>query len=431
MLFIRTRSWKRVAFASLLGAVSLQVGCDRSEKRIPLMEPNVLYLHTLEISEEYDLTQAGKDTERLLTEWFGTLDDPKVPALLEKDYADLLSLEKLKIAAGPPATGAEPGAIGLYRQLCASCHGETGQGRGPVAASQNPYPREFRHGLYKFKSTTRSGKPLKSDLKRLLVQGLADSQMPKFGQLNDEQLDALVDYVVFLSIRGELERKMYFGAAFDMDDPETGRLVDFSLKDASNEDQKKEFSEQIEWVEEMLTDVADSWVEAEDDVEEFEEPEFPLFGQETEENREELLASIEKGKALYTGDIAACAKCHGPTGLGDGPQAPDYDDWTKDWTTKIGLSPTDIDSLLPLMARGGLKPQPLKARNLVSGAFRGGSEPIDLYRRIRYGIPGATMPAAAVAHGNSDGLTNDDIWHLVNYVMSIVVKPAPEEPAAN
>lgn len=438
MLVVRSKSLKRFAFAGLLVASSLQLGCDRSEKRIPLMEPNVLYLHALEISEDYNLKQASVDTEQLLTEWFGTLDEPKLPPLFEKDYPDLLSLEKLKIAAGPPSAGAEPGATGIYRQLCASCHGETGQGRGPVAASQNPYPREFRHGLYKFKSSSRNDKPLKEDIKRLLIEGLADSQMPKFAQLSSEQLDALVDYVIFLSIRGELERKMYFAAAFDLDEPETSRLVNLSLRDATSEEDKATYEEQITWMEDLLMEVADKWVEAADGVEEFDEPDFPLFGQETDENREELEASIAKGRELYIGQIAACSKCHGETGLGDGPQAPDYDDWTKDWTTKIGISPTDLETLLPLMARGGLKPQALKARNLVSGAFRGGSEPLDIYRRIRYGIPGATMPAAAIARGGNDGLTNDDIWHLVNYVLSIAEKPeqtegesAPATPSAS
>ena len=78
------------------------------------------------------------------------------------------------------------------------------------------------------------------------------------------------------------------------------------------------------------------------------------------------------------------------------------------------------------MARGGLKPQPLKPRNIVAGHLRGGREPIDIYRRIRYGIPGATMPAAAMAASEgAPGLTQDDVWHLVNYVLSIAEVPSP------
>ena len=75
---------------------------------------------------------------------------------------------------------------------------------------------------------------------------------------------------------------------------------------------------------------------------------------------------------------------------------------------------------MPLMALGGMKPQPLKPRNIVEGKFRGGREPMDIYRRIRYGIVGSPMPAAAIIKSSDDkGITEEDIWHLVNYVLSI------------
>jgi len=81
---------------------------------------------------------------------------------------------------------------------------------------------------------------------------------------------------------------------------------------------------------------------------------------------------------------------------------------------------------LPLMARGGLKPQPLKPRNIVEGHFRGGRTPEDLYRRIRYGIAGSPMPAAAVVQSREEpGLLDEDLWHIVNYVLSIAQVPPP------
>ncbi|AMV31200.1 Cytochrome c [Pirellula sp. SH-Sr6A] len=416
---------RRHSLALLLVGGLCAVGCDQSANRIAQHEPNLLYSHSLEIAEDLPLEQPTRDAQDLLIEWFGTLNDPKLPPIFESDYPDLISLENLKMAAGMPPASAEPGATGLYRQQCASCHGESGQGRGPVAASQNPYPREFRHGIFKYKSTSRTGKPLKSDLKGILLEGLGDSQMPKFTKLSDKQLDALVDYVIFLSIRGEFERKLLYTAAYDLD-LEEGRLYNASLKVAGAESPSPELKEQLDLAEELLIDIADSWAEAEDKVEEPEMPDFPLFGSETDENKAQLAESIEKGKKLFVGNDAACAKCHGESAKGDGPQAPDYDDWTKDWTAKIGIKPTDTEELLPLLARGGLKPQPLKPRNIVAGYFRGGREPIDLYRRIRYGIPGATMPAAALSQGEGlPGLTNDDLWHLVNYILSIAEIPAP------
>ena len=81
------------------------------------------------------------------------------------------------------------------------------------------------------------------------------------------------------------------------------------------------------------------------------------------------------------------------------------------------------------MARGGMKPQQLLPRNIVEGKFRGGREPMDIYRRIRYGIVGAPMPAAAIIKSSDDkGIREEDIWHIVNYVLSIV---EPEVVASN
>ena len=409
-------------FSSLaLCMVTLAAGCKPAVPPAALYEPNYLYSHALEIKEDIKLNQPLSDSQELLTEWFGTLDEPKLPPLFaEDDYKALLSLSKIEKAAGPPANTVEPGEKGLYRQLCASCHGESGQGRGPVAASQNPYPREFRHGIFKYKSTARKNKPIKADIARALRKGMSGSQMPLFNKLPDEKIDALVDYVVFLSIRGEFERKLLFAAAYDLD-LEKDRIYNVANKNSAEAELKKVLQSELEKATEILTGIADAWVEAVDGVEEFEKPEFPLFGSETADNRPELMDSIAKGRKLFLSEEAACAKCHGESARGDGKQLPDYDDWTKDWTSKIDLDPKKLDDLLPLMARGGMKPQPLVPRNIVEGKFRGGREPMDLYRRIRYGIVGAPMPAAAIIKSSDDkGIHEEDIWHLVNYVLSIV-----------
>jgi mono/diheme cytochrome c family protein len=207
-------------------------------------------------------------------------------------------------------------------------------------------------------------------------------------------------------------------------DLEKDRVYSVSFKDSQDSESKKKYEAQIESAEEILTGIVDAWVESADSVEKFEMPDFPIYGAETDENRNQLLESIEKGKKLFVSEEAACAKCHGASGSGGGTQLPDYDDWTKDWTTKIGIKPTDTDLLLPLMARGGLKPQPLVPRNIVEGKFRGGREPMELYRRIRYGIVGAPMPAATVVKSSDEkGLQEADLWHLVNYVLSIAAPP--------
>ncbi len=212
-------------FIVLGAALALtSAGCQPYPMEKARFEPNYLYAKSLELDPDVDasipLDQPLADTNALVDLWFGTLDEPKIPPLFEdedEDFSELLTLDKLKIAAGPAVSTEVPGETGIYRQYCASCHGETGQGRGPTAASSNPYPREFRHGWFKYKSTERTDKPMKSDIARVLRQGLADSPMPRFAHLNEQQIDALVDYVVYLAIRGEFERSVLLTGVNDLD----------------------------------------------------------------------------------------------------------------------------------------------------------------------------------------------------------------------
>ncbi len=121
------------------------------------------------------------------------------------------------------------------------------------------------------------------------------------------------------------------------------------------------------------------------------------------------------GQEVFRGKIATCSKCHGEEGLGNG-QVNDYDDWTKDWTTRIGLKPEDRDSLLPMLARGAFLPRNAIPRNFAEGIFRGGSSSADLYLRITQGIDGTPMPAATFVEGEFD---EKDIWHLINFIRSL------------
>jgi mono/diheme cytochrome c family protein len=363
------------------------------------------------------------------------LDEPKLPPLLSDDdsYAELISLKTMAPAVGPDPNpeSKEPGASGLYRRLCVSCHGETGQGRGTVAASQNPYPRDFRRGIFKYKVTPRGSKPLKDDIARTLREGLAGTQMPLFDKLAPSQIDALVEYVVYLSIRGEFERKLVQMGAQELD-PEAAylsdyakreRIYDVSLRDIADEKGAKAFKEQLELATDLLTEVADSWIDAEDRVRQPSVPAgLPVAGLGDASPEPKLLAeSIAKGRELFRNEKGGgCAKCHGESAKGDGTQLPDYDDWTKEWTKNIEVSYTDLEQLAPFMARGGLKPQPLAPRNLVEGKFRGGRDPKAVHHRIMQGIDGSPMPAAALAAAPGEpGLQPEDVWHLVNYVLSL------------
>jgi len=61
-------------------------------------------------------------------------------------------------------------------------------------------------GKFKFKSTAQRRPPTDDDLRQILKHGIAGTAMPAFKLLNDDELDALVDYVKYLSIRGNFEK---------------------------------------------------------------------------------------------------------------------------------------------------------------------------------------------------------------------------------
>ena len=91
-----------VSACGILLAILACSGCKPENGPPVLHEPNYLYTHAVGTAEDTDLEKPLADTQDLLVEWFGTLDEPKLPPLLqEEDYEDLLSLELLKKAAGP------------------------------------------------------------------------------------------------------------------------------------------------------------------------------------------------------------------------------------------------------------------------------------------------------------------------------------------
>jgi mono/diheme cytochrome c family protein len=312
-------------------------------------------------------------------------DGPKWRGLEPEERKKRLDLMKIELAAGSPGGNQEGSQRGLFRQHCAHCHGVTGDGAGPTAAFLNPYPRDYRQGEFKFKSTESNAKPTTADLKRTLIEGIPGTAMPSFMLLAPIEIDALVEYVKYLSIRGQFERDLALGLlAQDEDIPKTG----------------------AELLETYLTPLVERWADAETKV--VRPPEPPTTG-----TPEELEASVAKGRELFFGKQAACAKCHGPMALGDandGAAEKLFDKWNEKKTAdNISLW------LLPK--------QELKPRNLRLGIYRGGRRPIDLYRRIHSGIPYGPMPAGASTQAGQKGLEPEQIWHLVNYVRSLPFEP--------
>lgn len=134
-----------------------------------------------------------------LEKLFGTPDKPTVPQGVQ------LRMDLLNIAAGPLGSGEGNQAWGLYRKHCLACHGLSGNGAGPNAKELDPYPRNFRNGVFKYTSTSISTQPIREDLLYTLRKGIAGTAMPSFAQLPTGQIEALVEYVKYLSIRGQTE----------------------------------------------------------------------------------------------------------------------------------------------------------------------------------------------------------------------------------
>jgi mono/diheme cytochrome c family protein len=168
-----------------------------------------------------------------------------------------------------------------------------------------------------------------------------------------------------------------------------------------------EFSQQMAEIQGFVAEVLQPWFDAPTKVTQV--PPRP--------GHWDLAASIRRGRELFTGNIANCAKCHGPQGRGDG-QTTDFDDWTKEI-----VDPQKPDAADQYRAVGALAPQHILPRNFRLGVFRGGSRPSDLYVRIHNGIAGTPMPAAPLkpdgAAPDDLRLNSDDLWHLVDYVLSL------------
>ena len=98
------------------------------------------------------------------------------------------------------------GGYGIYRRQCLHCHGVSGAGDGPTSAFLYPTPRDYRRGLFKFTSTPYGARPHRDDLRRTVRNGLHGTSMPAFeALLSDVEIEQVIDYVIFLSIRGETE----------------------------------------------------------------------------------------------------------------------------------------------------------------------------------------------------------------------------------
>ena len=81
-----------------------------------------------------------------------------------------------------------------YMTYCVSCHGVSGDGKGPASIGAHPPPRNFQKGLYKFAFVESGSLPRDEDLKRTIRYGLRGTPMLPW-DISDKRLDAVVQYI--------------------------------------------------------------------------------------------------------------------------------------------------------------------------------------------------------------------------------------------
>ncbi|MCY2964994.1 MAG: c-type cytochrome [Planctomycetota bacterium] len=242
----------------------------------------------------------------------------------------------------------------VYMSRCVQCHGDTGDGAGPAAATMYPKPRDYRRGIFKFTSSPYGAKPRRTDLVRTLKLGVPGTSMPSFSILTEGELSALVDYVLVLTHRGELEFQLAAEAEGEEElDPAT--------------------------VESLAGEIVADWNLAEATPVNPETPK-PVFTAE----------HVTRGKQAFLSK--GCSKCHGEDGRGQ---------------TKDNLESKLVD----------IWKHPTRAADLTSGMLHGGKEPVDIYRRIYAGINGTPMPEFKTALAKEPD-TVWDLVSYVLYVSS-------------
>lgn len=407
--------------------LSMFSGCSQPD---PQFVSNEMLLVDLEIVPAHQ-----QQIDRVLTQLFGTPNQALVPDDIELD------IQKLRMASGPVgyakrADGQEYLQQGLYRQHCATCHGVTGDGYGPAASMLEPYPRDFRPGIFKWKSTYLAAKPTDADLQQVLKHGLPGTAMPSFALLTDEQLDSLVEYVKYLAMRGQVERKLIaaIGDEFDFD----------PMQNSTDDPLDPEYDPaDQQLIDQIVTDVAANWREASDRVLEPQTAYVPP----ADRTAKQLQESIKSGRRLLLSTRAKCTDCHDQTGtpvavkeLDSWNQAvADFERSTASLAANIERRESQLATLSAAQQQQAAKrlelerhrlqqrervlsqllaPQPAYSRSLQRGIYRGGDQPIDLFRRLHQGVAGSPMPGqGGVGAGENGALSEPEMWSLVDFLL--------------
>ncbi len=334
------RSRMAVPAVSLLLLVCVGSGCERS---VPVE------WESSELVDALPDEQLQQQLRDILVQHCGTVARPR---LVTRPDAGIEFQQHLKHGQA------------VYMKRCVQCHGVTGDGNGPVAGHMYPRPRNYTKGIFKFTSTPYGTRPRRADLIRTVRRGITGTSMPSFDRLPEKDLEAVVDYVLVLTQRGELEYQLAMEA---------------------------EASEELdpEYVQEYVDDIVTGWQEAELATT------WPLSPQpilDAERARAGRQAFLSKG----------CSKCHGEDGRGHTKDNIGLDSW--------GFATRAAD-LTSGMLHGGQEPLDVYRRilNGINGTPMPGfghalqSEPETIWDLVAYVLEvsnrrrfGETIPAGLI-----------------------------------
>jgi mono/diheme cytochrome c family protein len=121
---------------------------------------------------------------------------PGYPDLSDDDLRALVTFTQQLAPQSSPATEPVQVAKQLFAQNCQACHGGTGAGDGPIAATAPRPPANFR-----------TVSPTRERALHVIAEGVpATSMQPWKSKLNDEQRGQLADYVRSLYAEGGAAR---------------------------------------------------------------------------------------------------------------------------------------------------------------------------------------------------------------------------------
>ncbi|MGR3292988.1 MAG: c-type cytochrome [Candidatus Scalindua sp.] len=80
----------------------------------------------------------------------------------------------------------------LYNKYCAPCHGEEGDGYGPLYGALYPKPRDFTKGQYKIRTNPSGSLPTDADLIHVISVGIHGTSMMPWDILDVDQIKSIL-----------------------------------------------------------------------------------------------------------------------------------------------------------------------------------------------------------------------------------------------